>query len=250
MGSGMRIQWKRTAWESSCLGFIRNSYLWLKQCLICTYSWWSHWKNEKIDATLQFTVMLQKLKSRTSSEAFLASVHFPDVGIFVSHRDTKSWLPKKVGHRLIDVGGGSEGRQRSLESIDIQNHWGGGSFLPLFPWESVCADLVSRTLQFKLHCMVTKDSVLYSNSLNMVHQACLITGCSPRNHCQVCSLMKAEFLGVTNMLYEEIVNWSTHPCHRKDGTAGNSALASKWEKHEIGSLTSDFPLISIYPLSK
>ena len=38
MGSGMRIQWERTAWESRCLGFKNYSYLWLKLCLICTYS--------------------------------------------------------------------------------------------------------------------------------------------------------------------------------------------------------------------
>ena len=160
--------------------------------------WWSHWKNEKIDAglaTLQFTVMLQKLKSRTSSEAFLASVHFPDVSIFVSHRDTKSWLPKKVGHRLRDVGGGEwrkaeePGKHRHPEPLRRR------LFSSSFPLRE-CV-LIWSVGPSSLNCTVwLQSSVLYSNALNMVHQACLITGCSPwKSLPSLLSLMKAEFLG-------------------------------------------------------
>ena len=105
-------------------------------------------------------MMLQKLKSRASLEAFLASVHFTDVSIFVSHKDAKSWLPKKVGHRLKDVGGGEwrkaeePGKHRYPEPLRR------AALFFLFSPKRKCADLVSRTLESKLHCMVTKFSLI------------------------------------------------------------------------------------------
>ena len=121
-------------------GFHHNSYLWLKLCLICTYSdgptrkmrrCWSRHSPVHRDVTeVKGPHFFRSLPTRC--------VHFPDVSIFVSHRDTKSWPPKKVGHRLKDVGGGEWRKAEEPGNHSYPEPLRRAALFFLFSPESVC----------------------------------------------------------------------------------------------------------------